>query len=498
MASSSTLASLAGLAEGTLHSDDPDAADIRITDVTHDSRGAAEGTLFVAVRGSSHDGHDFINLAVDAGSPAVCVDHVVGSGVPEIVVDDTRAALGPLAAAVHGHPSRSLAVIGVTGTNGKTTVTHYIESIASSAGIETGLIGTVSTRIGAEELSSVRTTPEATDFQRLLSAMRDKGARVVACEVSSHALTLGRVAATRFEVAAFTNLSHDHLDFHGDMDSYWQAKRSLFTDYEVGTAVVNLDDPVGNRLVADVRSEVLTVGSDGDVRVTAYRHVGSGTEIEMRTPWGSLSAVTPVVGSFNVSNVAVAVACCLATGVELVAVEKGLPTLQAVPGRFEEMSHGPLRVVVDYAHTPDGISKAIEAARDLGPARVIVVVGAGGDRDHDKRPMMGEAASEADLVVVTSDNPRGEDPAEIVSQVMAGIPPGHAVTLEADRVKAIGAAVLGAEDGDLVLILGRGHEAHQEAAGRLVPLDDRDIARRALKKRGVAAESGGGSRSMSA
>ncbi|HEX9762682.1 MAG TPA: UDP-N-acetylmuramyl-tripeptide synthetase, partial [Acidimicrobiia bacterium] len=287
-----------------------------ILDVTHDSRQAAPGWLFVALRGVRSDGHDHVAQAVSAGAVAACVEHDTGVEVPQLVVPDTRRALGSLAARVHGDPSHDLAVVGVTGTNGKTTVTHYVESIASHAGLATGLIGTIQTRVRERAFESARTTPEATDFQRLLAAMRDSGARLVAAEVSSHALALGRVRATRFRVAAFTNLSQDHLDFHGDMESYLAAKSTLFLEYEVGTSVIDVDDAAGRRIADEVATRadhaLVRVGTDGDARSEARHPTGVGTGFQLFTPWGNAEVETPVIGEFNVDNAVLAAVCCLA------------------------------------------------------------------------------------------------------------------------------------------------------------------------------------------
>lgn len=467
-----------------------------ITDVTHDSRQAGPGVLFVAIRGEFFDGRDFVSAAAEAGSPAVCVESEAGSGVAEIVVPDTRAALGSLSSSVHDHPSAAMKVVGVTGTNGKTTVTHYLESIAMTAGLRTGLLGTIATHIAGESVESIHTTPEASDFQRLLARMRDEDVELVAAEVSSHALDLGRVMSTRFAIAAFTNLSQDHLDFHGDMDAYRRSKRRLFEEYEVGVAVINVDDPVGREIVDASPLTTWTVGRNGD-----FGHEGStptvgGTAFTLRTPDGSAMVTAPVVGSFNVDNAVLASACAMAAGVGLDDIVRGLHTLEGVPGRFEVVTGSdPITVIVDYAHTPDGIASAIAAARSMKPRKVVALVGAGGDRDRAKRPLMGLAASQADLTVITSDNPRSEDPAAIIDAVAAGIDLRSQLHIEVDRARAIELAVDEASDGDVVLILGRGHEPTQEIAGDKVPFDDRLVARLALQRR-RSAESGPRSGSM--
>jgi UDP-N-acetylmuramoyl-L-alanyl-D-glutamate--2,6-diaminopimelate ligase len=470
---------------------------IRVADVTHDSRLAGPGVLFVAVRGGEHDGHEFVASAVAAGSPAVAVESAQEVEVSQIVIGNTRAAMGPMAAQVHGDPSADLAVVGVTGTNGKTTVTHYVESLLASAGRVGGLIGTVETRVGPTVIRTSRTTPEATDFQRLLAAMRELGAEVVAAEISSHALEMSRVAATRFAVAAFTNLSQDHLDFHGTMGSYRRAKERLFREYEVGTAVINVGDPVGADIARWVKTPLIRVGAGGEVRAENVDTSRYESVFDLVTEGGTLTVRSGPVGIFNVENALVAVGCCLALGLGVEEIRPGLEKLTPVPGRFEQVSAaGPFRVIVDYAHTPGGIEQAISVARSIGASRVIAVVGAGGDRDREKRPMMGRAASAADVAILTSDNPRSEDPDRILGEVASGAS-GPGVIVEVDRRRAIERAIAVADDGDVVLILGKGHETGQEIGGRVLPFDDRVVAREILGAGAGSADSGLDSGSMS-
>jgi UDP-N-acetylmuramoyl-L-alanyl-D-glutamate--2,6-diaminopimelate ligase len=489
----STVGEVSGLVGGHVLGD----PGIRLENVTHDSRMAGPAVLFVAVRGATHDGHDFVSAAVRAGSPAVAVEEAQQTTATQIVVDDTRPAMGPMAARVHGDPSADVAVVGVTGTNGKTTVTHYVESLLSYVGREAGLIGTVSTRVGETLLQSARTTPEATDFQRLLDEMRGLGAEVVAAEVSSHALEMSRVAGTRFEVAAFTNLSQDHLDFHGSMDAYRLAKERLFRDYEVGTAVVNVADPVGADIAGWAGMPVITVGSGGSVRATSVETSLRGTSFELVTDRGSVGVRSPLIGGFNVENALVAAGCCLALGLNVEEVGGGLGKLDGVPGRFEQVSGGgPVHVIVDYAHTPGGVEQAISVARAVADGRVIAVVGAGGDRDREKRPLMGNAASKADLAVLTTDNPRSEDPEQILAEVVSGAS-GPTVSVEVDRRTAIEKAIGMAMAGDVVLILGKGHEIGQEVrGGEILPFDDRAVAREILAARSGSAGFGPDSGSM--
>jgi UDP-N-acetylmuramoyl-L-alanyl-D-glutamate--2,6-diaminopimelate ligase len=459
-------------------------ADPLVVDVHHDSRQVTHRSMYVALVGANSDGHDFVGDAIDNGASAVCVERVAVTAVPQLVVEDTRRVLGQLAAEVHDHPTHSLALVGVTGTNGKTTVTHYVESLAGHAGRRTGLMGTIHTRIEGESMPATLTTPEASEFQRLLATMRDRGVEVAAAEVSSHALELGRVSASRFAVAAFTNLSQDHLDFHGDMIGYRLAKQRLFTDYEVGTAVINIDDPVGAEIAASYRGDLLTVGEGGDISVRGLVQAADGSSFELATHVGTASVHSRIIGDFNVTNLALAAACCLGVGIDFDDIVSGMGSLAGVPGRFEVITENhPFMVVVDYAHTPEGVRQAVANGHVLGSNRVIALVGAGGDRDRAKRRAMGEAASDADLVIVTSDNPRSEDPGEIAAAVATGIAPTTEMIVEVDRRTAIEVAVGSARPGDVVLILGRGHEPNQEIAGAKIPFDDRDVARAVLAER---------------
>lgn len=486
---SSSIAELARVCDGRVVGD----GSVRVRDATHDSRQSGPGTLFIAVPGSSRDGHEFVSQALSAGSPAVMVEHEMPVAVPQLVVSSTRRAMAPAAAEIHGHPSQKLKLVGVTGTNGKTTVTHMVESIVAAAGIPVGLIGTVHTRVGSTTIPNIRTTPESTDFQRLLATMVRLGAGVAAAEVSSHALTLHRVDCSRFAVAAFTNLSQDHLDFHGDMDAYYAAKRSLFDSRFADRAVVWVDDPAGRRLADSVDIPLITVGSSADVSARGRRvDVGRSTFM-LVTPDGERRVQLRLGGDFNVDNALVAAGCAVALGIDEDAIAAGLAEFEGVPGRFEVVSGtDPIEVMVDYAHTPASIATAIGSVRETAPGtwasdggdrRLIVLFGAGGDRDTAKRPQMGTAAMAADVVIVTSDNPRSEDPTAIIDQIMSGIDEAGRVARIVDRREAINHAVAIADDGDVVLILGRGHERGQEVEGRLLPFDDRLVARDALSAR---------------
>jgi UDP-N-acetylmuramoyl-L-alanyl-D-glutamate--2,6-diaminopimelate ligase len=453
---------------------------ITVTDVTHDSRGAGPGVLFVALRGASHDGHDFVATAADAGSPAACVEDPSAAGsLPCIVVPDTRAALPVLADRVHGHPSGRLRLVGVTGTNGKTTVAHLVGAIGRAAGLPTAVAGTLGARILDEPVPTAHTTPEASDFQRLLARMVTAGVDLAAVEVSSHALALGRSDRTEFAVGAFTNLTQDHLDLHGDMESYYLAKRRLFD--QSARAVVWVDDSWGRRLATEVDVPCTTVGFEsGDLRGEVVSQRFDGSTVLVSDPDGTVELEPRLAGRFNAANAIVAAAIAREFGIGWDTIAAGVSSISAVPGRFELIDTGrDFTVVVDYAHTPDAIAACVASARDiLGPdGRVIVVVGAGGDRDQAKRPLMGAAASRADLAVLTSDNPRSEDPAAIIDEIASGLTDDARVLVEPDRRLAIRAALESARTGDAVLVLGKGHETGQEVGGVISPFDDRAVVR---------------------
>jgi UDP-N-acetylmuramoyl-L-alanyl-D-glutamate--2,6-diaminopimelate ligase len=476
------LGRLASITGGTVVGD----RQVRVIDATHDSRQVVAGGLFIAVVGASADGHDFCTIAEKAGATALMVSRPVAVDLPQLIVVNTRRAMAPVAAAIHGDPSRRLELVGVTGTNGKTTSTFLIEAIARSKGMVTGLIGTVMTRAADDLIPNPRTTPEATDFQRILAVMVERGVQVVAAEASSHALALGRIDSTWFEVAAFTNLSPDHLDFHGDMESYFAAKAALFDPARVATAVINVDDPYGARLAEQVAVPVVTVGTGADLSAAIIESTTRSLLIEMHFPDGSdRRLLLPLGGTFNLENALVAAGCTHALGYTPDEIVAGLEQAPQIPGRLETVSGDhPVTVIVDYAHTPAGIEAVLAAMRPHTGGRLLVVFGAGGDRDRSKRPAMGAAAAAADVLVLTSDNPRSEDPAAIISQVMSGIPQHVVPIVEPDRATAIDLAVSMAEPGDVVMILGKGHERGQETEGRIAAFDDRLVARAAIERRG--------------
>lgn len=469
------MGTLATLVEGRLRG----GADVIVVDATADSRRVGPGWLFIAVPGASFDGHDFVAAAAGNGAAGLCVSRRVESHLPTIEVPSTRAVMAKLAASVHGFPSRATSVVGVTGTNGKTTVTFLLESIARHAGRVCGLVGTVVTRLGDIYLENPHTTPEATDLQRLFRRMVDGGAEIIACEVSSHALALGRVEETTFAVGAFTNLSQDHLDFHGGMEEYFAAKAALMRMAE--RKVIWVEDPYGSRL-ADEHSDALRVGWQHDVCAREVVADRRGTTFELVVPGGTASTRLRLPGQFNLANALIAAGCAHLLGFDAGQIADGLGALSSVSGRFEVIADEPVTVVVDYAHTPEGIETVIETARTLSDGRVIVVFGAGGDRDRGKRPRMGKAASGADLLIVTTDNPRSEDPLTIAAEVLAGA--DHPATMSViDRREAIATALDSARPGDSVLILGKGHESTQEIEGVFHPFSDQKIAQSWLAAR---------------
>ena len=452
---------------------------VAIRDVHHDSRAVVDGSAFVAVAGATFDGHDFVEDAITAGAAAVIVERPVNADIAQLVVPDSRKALAVAASVVHGYPSRRLAVVGVTGTNGKTTVTHMIDAIARSSGIATGVVGTLGARIGDRELRLDRTTPESSDLQRLLADMASAGVRLVAMEVSSHALALHRADAVNFGVVAFTNLSQDHLDFHGTMMGYFIEKSRLFLPEVAQRAVIWVDDPWGSRLAANTPLEVTRVGlgPGADVSASEIATDHEGSRFLLRIGRLVKEVQLPIPALFNVANSLVAAGACAAAGIGFDDICAGLGSLPRIRGRFEVVpGTWPFLVVVDYAHTPDAVAAVIREARSLTEGRVVAVVGAGGDRDHEKRPKMGAAAGTADVTILTSDNPRSEDPEAIVAEVRSGIPQRSRLIVEVDRRRAIRAGLAEADDIDIVLILGKGHEQGQElAGGRVEPFDDRTV-----------------------
>src|SRR5262249_31884002 len=476
---------------------------VDVSAITHDSRRVARGSCFACIPGAVTDGHLHAPAAVDAGAVAVLVGGELGLPVAQARVATVRAALGPAAAAFYGHPSRHLHCLGVTGTKGKTTVTYLIEAIARAAGQRVGVIGTVGARVDGSALPLERTTPEADDLQAILARLRDDGVRTVAMEVSSHALDQHRVDGTWFAAACFTTLSPNHLDYHGSMAAYFEAKALLFDPARTGATAVNVDDRHGleiARRARDAGLPVMTFAESGGPRSTPVDVVAEDVEpssagtrfaLVIGETGESAPVESPLLGRFNVSNALAAASTALVAGLPLDAVVSGLQAPLAIPGRLERVDAPghPFTVLVDYAHTPDALERVLDTARRLAPGgRVIVVFGSGGDRDRQKRPAMGRAAATgADSVVLTSDNPRSEDPEQIARSVLDGLRDGRAsVVVELDRRAAIHEALRSARAGDVVLIAGKGHETGQTIGEQTIPFDDRVVVREELEALGCA------------
>jgi UDP-N-acetylmuramoyl-L-alanyl-D-glutamate--2,6-diaminopimelate ligase len=458
---------------------------VAIGDLAYDTRAVTAGALFFCVRGERIDGHDLAWEAIERGAAALVVERTLDVHVPQLLVPSTREAMAVAADVFFGEPTTELEIAGVTGTNGKTTTAFLLRAILEAAGRKPGLVGTVEWRVGGELRPAPFTTPEAIDLQRLFREMLDAGDRSAAVEASSHGAALRRLDRVRFDALVFTNLSQDHLDLHGSMEEYFGAKRRLFTGPAPPPAAVNVGDEWGRRLAADledvhraplvtyaldeqaeIRPEHLEVGADG----SRFRAAGIDVETRLR-------------GRFNVENALGAVTAGLLLDLDEDAIAEGIASVSGVPGRFEAIEEGqPFSVLVDFAHTPDSLANVLGAARDLGSGRVIVVFGAGGDRDRGKRPLMGKVAADlADITIVTSDNPRSEEPLAIIQDVLQGT--GLDVEIDPDRRGTIARAVTIANEGDVVVIAGKGHEQGQDVAGVVTPFDDRDVAREALRSR---------------
>lgn len=470
-----------------------DPIDPEVAGVAHDSRTVEPGDLFVATVGQHFDGRKFVPDAVARGAVAVLgplgplPSDGTPASVPWVETADPRALLGPLAARVYGQPHRELVLAGITGTNGKSTVATLLAAVLDAAGLPAGFIGTLGYRFGGRAFPGGHTTPEASDLFRTLRRMREAGARAVAMEVSSHALDMGRVAGAEFDVAVFTNLSRDHLDYHPDMESYFAAKRRMFALLKPGArAVVNLDDPWGRRL-AEEMPEALTFGAGGDVEARAVTMDAAGIRGTIRTPRGAIRLATHLLGRYNLSNLLAAAAGAEALGLPLAAVEQAFAAQRPVPGRMEPVDRGqPFPVFVDYAHTDAALDAALRSARELeGVEKVAVVFGCGGERDAGKRPLMGRVSGElADLPIATSDNPRGEDPLAILAAVEEGLKASgnRGYRIVPDRREAIRQAVAAAGSGWAVLVAGKGHEREQIIGDRKIPFSDFDEIEKALEE----------------
>ncbi len=478
--------------------------DVTVSGVQHDSRAVVPGDLFVAIAGEKADGASFAAGAVSRGAVAVLAERDLQLSVPTLVVKDARAALGPVSHAVYGDPSASLACVGVTGTNGKTTVTWLIEHVLETLGFRVALTGTVLSRIAGKTQASAHTTPEADDLARFLTAAKDASATHLLMEVSSHGLAMHRVDGMHFAVGAYTNLTQDHLDFHGTFDAYRAAKERLFLALNPGTSVLFVDDPAVADLATRIQGKMLRCSlrkdADAEIRVLAWTMTRNGIEATEWTPAGEVHLVSPLIGAHNLANLLVTLGCVLALGGELAPSVAALATAQGAPGRLTRVPDARgVAILVDYAHTPDALENVLKALRPLTPGRLLVVFGCGGDRDKGKRPLMGRAAAaHADVALVTSDNPRTESPEDIVQDVLPGLEGvpalepaalpratrGYAVIV--DRALAIRAAIGAAEPGDTVLIAGKGHEDYQIIGTEKRPFDDSQHAREAVMAAGGA------------
>jgi UDP-N-acetylmuramoyl-L-alanyl-D-glutamate--2,6-diaminopimelate ligase len=474
--------------------------DTEVTGITHDSRAVRPGDLYAALPGARFHGADFAAQAAAAGAAAVLTDpagaeRAAAAGLPVLAVADPRAVMGELAAAVYGDPSRSILRIGITGTSGKTTTSYLVDGgLRAATDAPTGLIGTVETRIGDERVKSERTTPEATDLQALFAVMRERGVGSVVMEVSSHALVLGRVDGAVFDVAVFTNLSPEHMEFHSGMEDYFQAKAQLFTPRRSRLGVVNLDDEYGRRLVAEAGVPLVTYSAQGsldaDWRAEDIEQGPLASGFTAVGPKGErFPATAPLPGPFNVANTLAAIAALAAAGLDPHAAAEGIAAVPGVPGRLERVDAGqPYLAVVDYAHKTDAVESVLRALRTTTEGRIHAVLGCGGDRDTTKRGPMGAALARlADTAVLTSDNPRSEDPLAILSAMLAGAAEVPAeqrahVVVEPDRAAAVAVAVAAAGPGDVVLVAGKGHEQGQDIAGEVRPFDDREVLRAAIQK----------------
>jgi UDP-N-acetylmuramoyl-L-alanyl-D-glutamate--2,6-diaminopimelate ligase len=487
-----TLEELIGAVPGgrllPLPSGDPPPGPTAITSVVHRAAEAGPGALFCAIPGLRADGHDFAAEAVERGAAALLVERPLDLPVPQALVPDARLATALAAAELAGRPSEALVVVGVTGTNGKTTSAFLLRSVLEAAGHRCGLIGTVEGRVGGEAVPVRHTTPDPVELQGLLARMREAGDTACAMEVSSHALAQRRAAGTRFAAALFTNLTRDHLDYHADVEEYYAAKRGLFARPEGEgpdpPGAANLDDEHGQRLARETGALGYAVDAPAEVRAEAARGLSRGVAARIATPRGPLEVESRLRGRFNLANITGVVAVGELLGLAHDAVAAGIAALPGVPGRFEAVEAGqPFPVIVDYAHTPDSLDNVLRAARELvDGGRLVVVFGCGGDRDRGKRPQMGAVARDlADVAVVTSDNPRTEDPEAIIAEILDGARGGPAeLVVEPDRRAAIGWATARGGPGDVVVIAGKGHEQGQERHGVITPFDDRAVAREAL------------------
>jgi len=449
--------------------------------ISSNSKEVSEGYVFVAVRGTQVDGHDFVEEALQRGALYALVEREIGIKDPRIIkVEDTRKALGELASLFYGEVSKRLKIVGITGTNGKTTTTHIIESILNKAGIKTGLMGTIYYRLGEKIYEyEGRTTPDPIKWHSTLKAMWEEGASAVVCEVSSHALDQKRIWGTDFYMVGFTNLSQDHLDYHGTMEDYFLAKARLFEEYAYTYAVINEDDPYGKRLKA-IAKNPRTYGREGDLKILDFQTDFEGSRLRVEYEGKVYDFFSNLRGNFQAYNLSLGILVGFLWGLESQAIQEGIRQVQ-VPGRFETYKGKGFVVIIDYAHTPDALEKVLRTARALCKNRLIVVFGAGGNRDRTKRPLMGKTAEAiADLIVLTSDNPRFEEPMAIIEDILSGIENKGKVLVEQDRRKAIELAISMAQEGDVILIAGKGHEDYQEIKGVKYPFKDSEVVKEVL------------------
>ncbi len=455
---------------------------LEVKDIAYDSRKIKGGEVFVAIKGTKLDGHSFIDDAIRKGASAIVVEEIPEDiKVTTVQVKDTREALSKMAKNLFRPHFEKMKIIGITGTNGKTTTSYLLESVIRQTGEETALIGTIKYRFSGKEIPATVTTPESVDLMRLLKEISEKGIRYVVMEVTSHSLSQGRVRDCPFEVAVFTNITRDHLDYHGSMENYFKEKQKLFLEYNPEISVINSDDPMG-RKIAEKLKRCITYGIDtGIVRAKEIKIGWDGIRAKVVTPKGLLNISSELIGRFNLYNILACSAAAYALGIENEKIEEGIRRLRSVPGRMEIIKKDPA-VIIDYAHTPDALKKVIETLREISGKRIITVFGCGGERDKGKRPVMGYiAAKMSDVVIVTSDNPRREDPLEIIKQIEEGIKKtGRDYIVEVDRRKAIEKAILIAEKDDIVLIAGKGHEQYQIIGEERIPFSDKKIAEKVL------------------
>ena len=470
---------------------------VSVKGLSYDSRKVGKGHLFVAIRGDNFDGNDFIPQAIERGAVAIVSEQKaipIGSKLSWAIVDNARRALAIISGNFYNQPSRRLYLIGVTGTNGKTTVTYLVESVFQQGGRKIGRLGTIDYRVGERLVEAERTTPEAPDINRYMAEMVENGCQACVIEVSSHSLDMERVYGCDFDVAVFTNLTRDHLDFHLSMERYFSSKKKLFEYLEnkkEAVAVINLDDPKGKELSRGLKVRSITYGwqPSADITVDSYQLSLQGLEATITTPEGKLQVSSPLIGSGNLSNILAAVGVGMAAGISLSDISQGIARVSPIPGRFEQVNEGQdFTVIVDYAHTDDALRNLLESVREVAKGRVITVFGCGGDRDPSKRPLMGAHAMKlSDIAIVTSDNPRSEDPLQIIREIEVGIESvgvrkgAHLVI--PDRKEAIKRAIDEAHPGDMVVIAGKGHERYQIIGNKTIPFDDREVARQFISRK---------------